>query len=94
MNEVLVPGEQTPRVKIETISMPLATRRLGRKDEPWLIQVLVKLRIIETHMALFSNRKIIQLDHLQMNMKLSKTEIDALFLRLKTWVARTGKKFS
>lgn len=82
LNEILVPNENTPKVKIETISMPLATRRLGRRDEPWLIQVLVKLRIIETHMALFSDRKIIQLDHLQMNMKLSKTEIDALFLAI------------
>jgi hypothetical protein len=82
LNAVLVPGEHTRRIRIETISMPLASRRLGRKDEPWLIQVLVKLRIIETHMALFSSRKIIQLDHLQMNVKLSRTEIDALFLAI------------
>src|SRR6266567_2096551 len=52
------PTENTPRFKVESISMPLASRRLGRTDEPWLIQVLVKLRIIETHLALFSSRKI------------------------------------
>jgi hypothetical protein len=82
LNAIPEPTENTPRFKIETISMPLASRRLGRKDEPWLIQVLVKLRIIETHLALFSSRKIIQLDHLQMNVKLSRSEIDALFLAL------------
>ncbi len=82
LNAVPEPTEHTPRFKIETISMPLASRRLGRKDEPWLIQVLVKLRIIETHLALFSSRKIIQLDHLQMNLKLSRSEIDALFLAM------------
>ncbi|SRR6266567_397192 len=76
------PTENTPRFKVESISMPLASRRLGRTDEPWLIQVLVKLRIIETHLALFSSRKIIQLDHLQMNIKLSRSEIDALFLAI------------
>ena len=82
LNAIPEPTEHTPRFKVETISMPLASRRLGRKDEPWLIQVLVKLRIIETHLALFSARKIIQLDHLQMNVKLSRSEIDALFLAL------------
>jgi hypothetical protein len=74
------PDESTPRINVETISLPLASRRLGRKDEPWLIQVLVRLRIIETHLALFSSRKVIQVDHLQMNVKLAQSEIDALFL--------------
>ncbi|HEX4606497.1 MAG TPA: hypothetical protein VH724_21035 [Candidatus Angelobacter sp.] len=82
LNAVPGPTENTPRFKIETISLPLASRRLGRKDEPWLVQVLVRLRIIETHLALFSSRKIIQLDHLQMNVKLSRSEIDALFLAI------------
>lgn len=79
-DRTLEPTEHTPRVRVETISMPLASRRMGRRDEPWLVQVLVRLRIIETHLALFSGRKIIQLDHLQMNVKLSRSEIDALFL--------------
>lgn len=74
------PDESTPRITVETLSLPLASRRLGRSDEPWLIQVLVRLRIIETHLALFSSRKVIQLNHLQMNVKLAKSEIDALFL--------------
>lgn len=80
LNAIPGPDESTPRITVETISLPLASRRLGRKDEPWLIQVLVRLRIIETHLAVFSSRKVIQLDHLQMNVKLAQSEIDALFL--------------
>ena len=40
----------------------------------------MRLRVIETHLALFSKRKIVQLDHLQMSVRLARTEIDALFL--------------
>jgi len=68
--------------KIESASLPLASRRLGRKDEPWLVQVLVLLRVIETHLSVHSTRrsKVVQVDHLQMSVKQRKTEIDALFL--------------
>ena len=79
---VLRPSEKTPHYQIESISLPLASRRLGRTDEPWLIQVLVRLRVLETHLALCSERKILQLDHLQTNVKLSSAEIDALFLAI------------
>jgi hypothetical protein len=60
--------------------MPIASRRLGRADEPWLVQVIVRLRIVEAHFSLVSPRQIRQLDLLQMNVKLARTEIDALFL--------------
>lgn len=76
------PGSQTPRHRIESTSLPLASRRLGRADEPWLVQVLVRLRVIETHLALFSTRRIVQIDHLQMSVKLRRAEIDALFLAI------------
>jgi len=47
------------------------------------MQVLVRLRVIETHLSLFSGRKVVQIDHLQMGMKLgSRSEIDAIFLAL------------
>lgn len=74
------PNDKTPHFKIESLSLPLASRRLGRTDEPWLVQVLVRLRVLETHLAICSKRRIIQLDHLQTNVKLSGAEIDALFL--------------
>jgi len=68
--------------RISSVSMPLASRRLGRPDEPWLVQVSVRLHLVETYFALFSSRKasVRQVDHLQNALKLRKTEIDALFL--------------
>jgi hypothetical protein len=75
-----VPGPSVPKHQIQSASMPLASRRLGRGDEAWLIQVLVKLHVIETHLALRSPRKFVQVDLLQTNIKLARTEIDALFL--------------
>ncbi len=74
------PTDETPRYQIESVSLPLASRRLGRKDEPWLIQVITRLRVVESHFSLSSKRMIRQLDLLQMSVKLSGTEIDALFL--------------
>lgn len=68
--------------KISSISLPLASRRLGRTDEPWLVQVSVRLHLVETYFALFSSRRdtVRQVDHLQNALKLRRTEIDALFL--------------
>lgn len=74
------PDANTSRIRVESVSLPLASKRLGRSDEPWLIQVLVRLRIFETHLALSSQQHIVQLDHLQTNVKLQSAEIDALFL--------------
>lgn len=74
------PGPATPRHRIETASLPLASRRLGRRDEPWLTQVLVRVKLIETHFSLFSAKKVLQVDHLQMAVKLRESEIDAIYL--------------
>jgi len=76
------PTDDTPRHRIESASLPLASRRLGRRDEPWLVQVVVRLRVIETHLALYSQWQVVQVDHLQMSVKLGRTEIDALFLAI------------
>lgn len=77
---VPLPDANTTRVRVESVSLPLASKRLGRKDEPWLIQVLIRLRVFETHLALSSTQHVVQLDHLQTNVKLAGSEIDALFL--------------
>ena len=79
-SEAIAPTANTPRHSIESVSLPLASRRLGRGDEPWLIQVVARLRIVESHFSLVSRRSVRQLDLLQLNVKLSGTEIDALFL--------------
>ena len=76
------PGPRAPAHKIQSTSMPIASRRLGRRDEAWLIQVLVKLHVIETHLALHYRAPIQQIDLLQTNVKLGRAEVDALYLGL------------
>ncbi len=78
--EQLVEREQNQLHLIETVSLPLTSRRLGRRDEPWLIQILVRLRVLETHFSIYSPLNVLQLDHLQMGIKLRRAEIDGLFL--------------
>jgi len=78
------PTDAIPQHDITSAVLPVASRNFGRSDEPWLLQVAVRLRIIESHLSLFSQRKerIRQVDHLQNSVKLNKTEIDAVFLAL------------
>jgi len=87
------PSVNTPVHSISSLVLPLASLRLGRADEPWLIQVAVRLRVVESHMALFSPlaSSIAVVDHLQNSIKLRKSEIDALFLAL---VSDTNNKLS
>ncbi|MFS2099407.1 hypothetical protein ACCC97_10625 [Variovorax sp. Varisp85] len=68
-----------PHRQIQSLSMPLASKELGRDDETYLIQVAVKLAVVETHFALESPLDVAELNHLQMGIKLRKTEIDSLF---------------
>lgn len=83
----------TPHL-VQSASLPIASRNVGRPDEMWLIQVLVRLNIVETH---FARRyaaqpsspsaptwRIEQVDHLQMGVKQAGAEIDALFLVVET----------
>jgi hypothetical protein len=76
------PTADTPRYQVQSLSLPLASKALGRTDESWLLQVAVNLRIIETHFAVGENRQIeaLELNHLQMDIKLRKVQIDALYL--------------
>lgn len=76
------PTDVTPTFAVQSLSLPLASKALGRQDEPWLLQVAVNLRVIETHFAVGENRQIeaLELNHLQMDIKLRKVQIDALFL--------------
>ncbi|CAB3803522.1 hypothetical protein [Pararobbsia alpina] len=65
--------------QIQSISMPLASKALGRDDETYLIQVAVKLAVVETHFALRSPIDVVELTHLQIGIKLRLCEVDALF---------------
>lgn len=74
------PVDATPRYKLQSVSMPMASRMLGRADETWLTQCAVNLRLVETYFATCSDLPVVELSHLQMGIKLRNTEIDALFL--------------
>ncbi len=65
--------------RVQSISMPLASKELGRDDETYLIQVAVKLAVVETHFALRSPIDVVELTHLQIGIKLRLCEVDALF---------------
>lgn len=71
---------RAPAFKIQSVSLPIMARLLGRQDETWLMQVAVRLFLVETHLALCSVQELEHVDHLQMGVKLAKTEIDALYL--------------
>ena len=72
--------DAAPRYPVQSISLPLVTKMLGRTDESWLIQAAINLRIVETHFAVGSAIPMLELSPLQMSIKLRQTEIDALFL--------------
>jgi len=67
---------------VQSLSMLNEAKMLGRKDEAWLVQTAVNLRVVETHFALVSPLKslITDLIHLQMSLKLRLTEVDAIYL--------------
>ena len=76
------PTEETPRHAIQSVSLPLASRKLGRDEETWLTQVLVRLHVIETHLSVYSPHDFQQVDHLQMSMKLRRAEVESVYLAL------------
>ena len=69
-------------IVIQSLSIPLATKSLGRQDESWLVQVAVQLRVLETHFANLSDVGVIEVTHLQTGVKLNRTEIDSLYLAI------------
>lgn len=90
-SSAILPGPLVQKHRIQSVSMPIASRRLGRNDEAWLVQVLVKLHIVETHLSLFAPLNILQVDLLQTNIKQSKTEIDAMFLAIEKEKSSNGE---
>lgn len=67
-------------IRLQSVSLPLAAKSLGRTDESWLVQVAVNLKVLEAHFANRSSLKIVELTHLQVGVKLGRSEIDSLFL--------------
>jgi hypothetical protein len=76
------PNNATNHYSVQSASIPFAARRLGRREETWLTQVVVNLRLIETQLSIFSPQmrsRVRDVTHLQMGMK-TQPEIDAVFL--------------
>ena len=76
-----LPNASTPVHQLQSATVPFAARQLGRKEESWLMQVVVELRVIETQLSVFSplKKRLRDVTHLQMSMK-TQPEIDAVFL--------------
>lgn len=74
--------EGVETIRVQSVSIPLATKALGRNDETYLIQVAVKLGIIETHLALKSKHRVIEVTHLQVGIKLRLAEVDSMYAAL------------
>lgn len=66
---------------MQTLSLEVMTKALARKDENWLQSVAVALNIPQSHIALHPDAlpPLIQLGHVQSNLKLRRTEIDGLY---------------
>jgi hypothetical protein len=64
---------------LQSLSLPLASKALGRRDESWLIQIVVGLHVLEHHFASRSKLGAKELVHLQTGVKLAGSEVDGLF---------------
>ncbi|QYE35236.1 hypothetical protein KZX46_04340 [Polymorphobacter sp. PAMC 29334] len=77
------PTDETECYAVQTASLPHLARSLGRKDETWLTQVAVNLRLVETQLAVYSSDalkfRILDVTHLQMSIK-TRPEIDAAYI--------------
>lgn len=69
--------------RVQSVSMPLAAKALGRNDETYLIQVAAKLAIVETHFALQSPVSVLEINHLQVGIKLRLTEVDSMYAAIR-----------
>lgn len=71
-----------PEFVIQTLSLPLSTRSIVRNDEQSVAQIAVKQHILEHFLASSPKAQgwgISEVTHLQNNVKLRSTEIDALY---------------
>jgi hypothetical protein len=73
---------QEPVFTAQTLSLPLTTREIVRVDEQSLAQIVVKLHLLEHFLANSANAigyGVREITHLQNNVKLRRSEIDALY---------------
>ncbi len=77
--EILFSAERVVSQRVQSLSMPMAMKALGRRDENWLSQVAVRLNLVESFFALFSDRIVLEVSFLQTGLKLGNGEVDAAF---------------
>lgn len=67
---------------VQTLSIDHLLKALARKDENWIQNLAVGVHIPHMHLALhpIENLPLIQVGHMQSNMKLRKAEIDGLYM--------------
>lgn len=70
---------QADPIVLESVSMPLATKSLGRADENWLAQVGARLRVVESHFAVRSAFGAAEVTFLQTGVRLGDGEVDAAY---------------
>lgn len=80
--------EMMPEV-LQSLSLPLASKALGRRDESWLVQTAVALHVLEQHFARHSVLGALEFVHLQTGVKLAGSEVDGLFRAI---VERDGQR--
>lgn len=74
------PGSDLVAEPLQSISIPLTTKSLGRDDESWLVQVAVNLNVVEHHLGTKSPLDFRELTHLQVAVKFgASSEVDSLY---------------
>jgi len=69
------------RFRIQSLSLDFETRLVGfGGHESWLMQVAVQLKLVQSHLALCSEHKFLEVADLQQNIKQGGAEIDGLYL--------------
>lgn len=66
--------------RVQSLSLPPASRQFGRPDETWLTHVVTNLGVVHTHVALHSPLDFIGLELLQSNVEMGEAEVDAIYL--------------
>jgi hypothetical protein len=78
-----VPILPTPTITplpVSTLQIPLLARKMSRRDERWLMQVAVRLQLLELHLSTSSKENLDYVELVQMGIKQNIAEIDALYM--------------
>lgn len=66
-------------VPVQSLSLPVASKALGRSDETWIAQVAQRLLVVENHFVRASQLAVAEISFLQTGIKLTEGEVDAAY---------------